>query len=218
MKKIDFKISFKTLRVLVIGNILLTFVAIFAKTYDWNYSQFFLTVGLILLFLTWAIILSDLVKNKIYNKPLWMIGMFIMPVIAIIFYMFQRNKLIRLGQRLEIEYIEREKEIEQKCIDNNEKYERVNKSLTSKNLTIINFVIVSYFILIYLLNFYKIDFVLIGAFRELLSIPFLLAQLVFLVIGTKYLIKNKRDILLIISYIILVTSTIITFSEFIQWN
>ena len=51
---------------------------------------------------------------------------------------------------------------------------------------IANFTIVSYFVLIWLINFYKIDIVLIGVFRELLTIPFLIAQIVFLVIGINF--------------------------------
>ena len=52
-----------------------------------------------------------------------------------------------------------------------------------RKLIIANFTIVSYFVLIWLINVYKIDIVLIGVFRELLTIPFLIAQIVFLVIG-----------------------------------
>lgn len=55
----------------------------------------------------------------------------------------------------------------------------MNKFITDRNLTIINFVIVAYFGLIYLLYFYKTDLVLIGVFKEILTIPFLLAQVVF---------------------------------------
>ena len=39
----------------------------------------------------------------------------------------------------------------------------------------------------------KIDFVIIGVFREMLTIPFLLAQIVFLVLGIIHLIKNKTN-------------------------
>ncbi len=100
MKNIDFKISFKAVWFLVIGNILLTVIGAFAKNKHWDYSQFFLTAGLVLFFSTWVIILSDMVKNKIFNKTFWIMTMFIMPPIASIFYMIQRNKLIRLGQKL----------------------------------------------------------------------------------------------------------------------
>ena len=90
----------------------------------------------------------------------------------------------------------------------------MNKIITNRNLTIINFVIVSYFILIWLFNFYKIDFILIGVFREMLTIPFLIAQIVFLVIGIKYLIKNRKGFFTIISVLLLAICTVITFGSF----
>ena len=86
--------------------------------------------------------------------------------------------------------------------------------MTNRNLTIINFGIVSYFILSYLINFYKIDVVLIGVFRELLTIPFVLAQIVFLVIGIIYLIKNQKNFLTIISVLALAICTFITIGSF----
>ena len=90
----------------------------------------------------------------------------------------------------------------------------MNKLLTNRNLTIINFVIVTYFGLIYLLNFYKIDFVIIGVFREMLTIPFLLAQIVFLVLGIIHLIKNKTHFLTVISIIGLAISAFYTIGWF----
>ena len=86
----------------------------------------------------------------------------------------------------------------------------MDKLITNKSLIIVNFAIVSYFIVIWLINFYKIDFVLIGVFRELLTIPFLIAQIVFLVIGIKYLMKNKKSFLLIISVLLLAICSIVT--------
>lgn len=100
MNNQDFKISFKTVWFLVVGNILLTVFGAFAKIQHWEYSQILLTIGLMLFFSTWGIILSDMVKNKIYNKTFWIMTMFIMPSIATIFYMIQRNKLIRLGEKI----------------------------------------------------------------------------------------------------------------------
>jgi len=90
----------------------------------------------------------------------------------------------------------------------------MSKLTTNKKLTIVNFAIVTYFILIYLFNIYKIDFVLIGAFRELLTIPFLIAQIVFLVIGIIDLMKNKRHFLTIVSLISLAICSIITVGSF----
>ena len=98
MENQELKIGIKTVWFLVIGNFLLTILGAFAKIQHWESSQFFLTVGLMLFFSTWIIILSDMVKNKIYNKTFWILTMFIMPTIATIFYLIQRNKLLRLGQ------------------------------------------------------------------------------------------------------------------------
>lgn len=91
---------------------------------------------------------------------------------------------------------------------------KMNKLITNRNLTIVNFAIVSYFILVWLTYFYKIDFSLIGVFRELLTIPFLIAQIVFLVIGIKYLINNQREFLIIISVLSLSICTVITIGSF----
>ncbi len=86
--------------------------------------------------------------------------------------------------------------------------------MTNRNLTIINFVIIAYFCLIYVLNFYKIDFILIGVFREMFTIPFLLAQIVFLVLGIIHLIKHKTHFLTLISIIGLAINAIYTIGSF----
>ena len=90
----------------------------------------------------------------------------------------------------------------------------MNKLNTRKNLAIINFAIVFYFLLIWLLNFYNIDFFLLGFFIELLTIPFLLAQIVFLIIGINYVMKNKRNTLTKISVVLLAICTVITIGSF----
>lgn len=99
MKNQDFKIGIKTVWFLVIGNLLLTIFGAFAKIQHWEISQVFLTLGLMIFFSTWIIILSDMVKNKVYNKTFWILTMFIMPTIVSIIYLVQRNKLLRLGQK-----------------------------------------------------------------------------------------------------------------------
>lgn len=87
--------------------------------------------------------------------------------------------------------------------------------LNNNRLTIINFIIVLYFIGLYFINLYKVDFVLVGVFRELLTIPFLFAQLLFLVLGIVFLIKNEnRHLLTIISIILLTICAIVTIGSF----
>jgi len=82
--------------------------------------------------------------------------------------------------------------------------------MTNRNLIKINFAIVSYFILMWLINFFNIDFVLIGVLTEMLTIPFLLAQVVFLVFGLNYLFRNKSSLLTIASVVALFICTITT--------
>ncbi len=104
MRDEDFKISTKIVWFLVIGNTLLTIIGALAKIYDWNYAEFFLTIGLMTYFTTWVIILNDIVKRKIYNKTFWVISMIITPSIASVFYMIQRKRLIRLGNKFNPDY------------------------------------------------------------------------------------------------------------------
>jgi hypothetical protein len=87
--------------------------------------------------------------------------------------------------------------------------------LINRYLTTINFIIVAYFLSIYFLYLYKIDTTLIGVLRELLTIPFLIAQIVFLIIGIRYIIKNNsKNYLTILSVIALMFSTIFTIGSF----
>jgi hypothetical protein len=86
--------------------------------------------------------------------------------------------------------------------------------MTNRNLTIVNFAIVFYFVIIWLIYYHKIDYVIIGVFRELFTIPFLIAQIVFLVIGIKYLISGQRNKLTLVSIFFLVVCAIITIGSF----
>ncbi len=99
MENQDLKIGIRTVWLLVIGTLLLITLGALAKIQHWEFTQIFLTVGLMLFFAAWVIILTDMVKNKIYNKAFWVITMFITPPITLIFYLVQRNRLMRLGQK-----------------------------------------------------------------------------------------------------------------------
>ena len=90
----------------------------------------------------------------------------------------------------------------------------MNKLISIRILIIINFTIASSFFIIWLVNYYQIDTVIIGVFKELLTIPFLIAQIVFLVIGIKHLINHKRNILTIISVLLVVFCVIISVGSF----
>jgi hypothetical protein len=100
MKNQDFKISLKIVWFLVTGNFLLTTFGALAMLLHWEYSQIYLTIGLMVFFTTWIIVLSDMSKNEIGNKTFWMLSMFYLPSISPIFYLIKRNKLLKHGQKL----------------------------------------------------------------------------------------------------------------------
>ena len=83
-----------------------------------------------------------------------------------------------------------------------------------KRIIITNFIIVIYFILIWLIDFFKIDLLIIGVLKEILTIPFLLAQLVFLVLGIKYVLNNQRDFLALLSVILLAVCSLLSVGSF----
>lgn len=99
MEHNDFKIGVNTVWCLFVCNLLFIIIGAFAKIQNWEYPEVFLTIGLILFFSAWIITFSDMVKNNIYNKTFWILTMFIMPFIAVFFYIIQRDRLLRLGQK-----------------------------------------------------------------------------------------------------------------------
>jgi hypothetical protein len=88
------------------------------------------------------------------------------------------------------------------------------KLKTIKTLTTVNFLIVIYFVIVYILYLYKVDVFFIGVLRELLSIPFLIAQIVFLVNGIVNFKKHQRNVWFIISLVTLAVCTVITIGSF----
>ena len=90
----------------------------------------------------------------------------------------------------------------------------MKKLFTNRQLIIINFTIVFFFSLIWVINFYKIDTQLIGVFRELFTLPFFIAQIVFFVIGIKFLIINQRKRLTVISVLSLAICMFIAIGSF----
>lgn len=90
----------------------------------------------------------------------------------------------------------------------------MNKLITNKALTIVNFAIVVYFLLIWLLILFKINNVLIGVFVELLTIPFLIGQVVFLIIGVKHISKEQCSFITKLSVILLAACALVTTGGF----
>ena len=99
MKNQDLTIDVRLIWLLVLGSIVFISLGVLAKVLHWEFSTIYLLIGLVFTFSSWVILLSDMVKSKIYNKTFWIISMFLMPSIASIFYLIQRNRLLRLRQK-----------------------------------------------------------------------------------------------------------------------
>lgn len=90
----------------------------------------------------------------------------------------------------------------------------MNKLLNSRNLSLVNLLIVTYFVGLYLVNFYQVDHKLVGVLGELLTVPFLIAMVLFLAIGIKYLTERKKQTITVISIGLLGLCAIATVKSF----
>ncbi len=99
MKKEDFKIDIHTIWALVIGYLVLIVLGAVGKVQHWEVGRYFLSMGLAVFCTSWLLILSDMIRNRIYNKAFWIVTMFIIPGISSIFYLIQRERLLRLGEK-----------------------------------------------------------------------------------------------------------------------
>lgn len=90
----------------------------------------------------------------------------------------------------------------------------MNKVLSSKGLTLANLVIVGYFSLLYLVNHYQWKSQAIQVVGELLTIPFLIALVVFTAIGIKYLAQRKKRSSTVVSIMLLGLCAIATVKSF----
>ncbi len=87
--------------------------------------------------------------------------------------------------------------------------------MNNKLLMRANFVIVAYFVILYAFNYFKVDFVIVGVFREILTIPFLLAQVVFLFLSFRFLVKeNKLNFSFGLSLVLLIVCSVLTIGSF----
>ena len=88
-----------------------------------------------------------------------------------------------------------------------------------KTLTKINFTIVVFFVVLGLIDLGHLDFVFIAVLRELLTLPFLVLQVVFLFLSIRFVFKhNAKDFWLNISIFILAICTTVTVCSFCNFN
>ncbi len=95
----DFNITAKFVWFLIIGNAILVSIGAYMKIIHWPFWNALLITGLILHVLTSGLLIHDMVKNKVYNMTFWVTSMLIMPQIASIVYLIQRDKLIKFGSK-----------------------------------------------------------------------------------------------------------------------
>ena len=67
---------------------------------------------------------------------------------------------------------------------------------------------------LFMLNYFKVEFALLDVYREIMTIPFLIAQFVFLIISINYILKNQKNSLTILSVVALAISSFITIGSF----
>lgn len=92
---------------------------------------------------------------------------------------------------------------------------QMEKTVNEKVLTLINFIIVLYFLAVFSVYFFKMDHVAIGVVLELFTIPFLIAQLIFLYVGVKrFFAKEKISLLYLLSIAALAICIILTVGSF----
>jgi hypothetical protein len=101
MKNKDFAISSTLIWMLILINLVLIALGSIAKVQEWGMASFLLYASYFVYVPCWIIILSEMLRKKIFNQWFWVLSMFILPVIASFFYMLQRDKLTRLGEKLE---------------------------------------------------------------------------------------------------------------------
>ena len=95
MENREFKVGYTTVCILVYGSFLLSLIGAFAHIAHWVISDLFLMVGIMLFVAGWIVILSEVIMRPIYNRRFWLLSMFILPTIAPLVYMIQRNKLMK---------------------------------------------------------------------------------------------------------------------------
>lgn len=90
----------------------------------------------------------------------------------------------------------------------------MDRFVSSKGLTAVNLLIVAFFVLSYLVNRFEVKNQAIQGVNEFLTIPFLIALVLFTAIGLKYLTQNKRRRSTVVSIALLGLCAIATVKNF----
>jgi len=89
----------KTIWALFIIVVLLIGAWVLAKNQNMEIANYLLVSGIVFFAVVWILTFVDIKNNTVYNKPFWVVSMFVMPHIIIFVYLVRRNKLIRYGSK-----------------------------------------------------------------------------------------------------------------------
>ena len=90
------------------------------------------------------------------------------------------------------------------------------KRLNGYQFLLISIIVSAYFLALYLAYYFEVSHPAIQFFGELLTIPILLAQIYFLIIGFILFSQKNQRMLTVTGIVILTISLILTFGSFFQ--
>lgn len=91
----NFKTYKKVFWIVLIASYGIVLVEILQIFLDWNLPEPLFYTAHFALFILWLIILSDMIKHKLFNKVFWILSMFILTPICLPSYLWLREKLMR---------------------------------------------------------------------------------------------------------------------------
>lgn len=97
MENKNIQIDIRLVWALVVADLTNTFFAIYTRGSE--IGLFTILLLIVLGVFLQLIIISDIVKNNVYNKAFWIISMIIFQKPASLIYLIQRAKLIRMGNK-----------------------------------------------------------------------------------------------------------------------
>jgi lipid-A-disaccharide synthase-like uncharacterized protein len=91
----NFNISAWIIIAFLIVSFCLNFIGALFKILHWPLANELLIGGVGLNLFTSVLVVYDIYSNKIFNKPFWILSMFILPTIAPIVYLIRRKELVQ---------------------------------------------------------------------------------------------------------------------------
>lgn len=93
MQNQGFSIGYMTMWILSLSGAILSLIGAFAKIQQLSFYNILLDIGITLLIVSWVLVVSDIARNKIFNKTFWMISVLFIPAVSLFIYLVRRKKL-----------------------------------------------------------------------------------------------------------------------------